>query len=90
MWNGFITLFLENEIRKYNHAFLPRSGTITALKEFAEVIPQAKFVYEFDLRGFFNQVSIHKVLNMLYTRGMPLHLVRRFSEILIEIPKNIV
>lgn len=90
MWNGFFTLFLENEIRQYNHAFLPRSGTITALKEFAEVIPQAKFVYEFDLKGFFNQVSIHKVLNMLYERGMPLHLVRRFSEILIEIPKNIV
>jgi hypothetical protein len=30
MWNGFLTIFLEEELKKFNHAYLPKRGTLTA------------------------------------------------------------
>lgn len=88
MWNGFLTLFLENEIRKYNHAFMPKVGTNTALKDFASTIPKARYAYEFDFEGFFPSVSIIDVIQKLAERGTPFKVVKRLLWLLINWPSN--
>lgn len=89
MWNGFLTLFLEHEIKPFNHAFMPRVGTNTALKSFiVNVLPYSN-IYEFDLKGFFPNVSIPKVLEMLKDRGMPVRTLRELFELLSSAPDNI-
>lgn len=88
MWNGFLTLFLEHEIKKYNHAFMPKVGTNTALKSFVEKVPSAQFIYEFDLVGYFNNVSIVDVLQGLAKRGTPFKSIKKLLWILSSSPKN--
>jgi hypothetical protein len=88
MWNGFLTLFLENELKKYNHAFMPKVGTNTALKDFATNIPKARYVYEFDFEGYFPSVSIIDVIFKLAKRGTPLKVLKKLLWLLINWPKN--
>lgn len=81
-------MFLENELKKFNHAFMPGVGTNTALAKFVKEIPQAKFIYEFDLVGYFNNVSIIEVLENLAKRGTPFKTISRLLKILARSPKN--
>lgn len=71
MWNGFLTMFLEHELKEFNHAFMPQRGTNTALAELIMNVVDKKYVYEFDIKGFFNNVSINSVFEALRARGMP-------------------
>jgi len=79
---------LSDELKSFNHAFMPNVGTNTALSQFANDIPQAKYVYEFDIRQFFPTVNIVEVLKFLAARGVPFKTIRRLFYILINIPKN--
>jgi hypothetical protein len=81
-------LFLEEEIKKYNHAFMPKVGTNTALKDFVQKIPSAKYIYEFDLVGYFNNVGIVDVLKELAARGAPFQVIKRLLWTLSAAPKN--
>lgn len=88
LWNGFLTLFLEAELKKFNHAYMPGVGTKTALKDWVERVLSAKYVYEFDIKGFFNNVSIPKVIQMLKARGMTDDMRDHLSVILQKAPEN--
>jgi hypothetical protein len=56
---------------------MPKVGTNTALSEFVQKIPSAKYIYEFDLVGYFNNVSIIDVLERLAQRGAPYSVISR-------------
>jgi hypothetical protein len=79
---------LADELKTFNHAFMPEVGTNTALSQFAYEIPEAKYVYEFDIRQFFPNVNIVEVLKMLAERGVPYKTIRKLFYLLINIPKN--
>jgi len=89
MWNGFLVLFLQEEIKKYNHAYLPGSGTNTALKDWVNLVLSAKNVYEFDLKGFFNNVPLPLIKKLLKRRGMPSEALDKLSRILKCAPENL-
>lgn len=89
MWNGFLTLFLEEEIRKYNHAYMPGVGTTTAIRQLITEVVSHKFIYEFDIKGFFNNVSIYKTVASLRERGMPFESLTKLSDILYSLPANL-
>jgi hypothetical protein len=56
---------------------MPKVGTNTALKSFVEKVPSAQFIYEFDLVGYFNNVSIVDVLQGLAKRGTPFKSIKK-------------
>lgn len=89
MWNGFLTLFLEEELKSFNHAYMPKVGTITAIKALIDKVRHAKFIYEFDIKGFFNNVHIQKTMDLLRERGMTDSISERLRKILLAYPANL-
>jgi hypothetical protein len=65
-------LFVEEELKRFNHAYTPGVGTKSCLTEWVNKVLPAKYVYEFDIKGFFNNVSILQVISLLRERGTPL------------------
>lgn len=49
----------------------------------------AKYVYEFDIKGFFNNVKIGEVVRLLQEKGMPFDISLKLNQILNQIPANI-
>jgi len=82
MWNGFLTMFLENELKEFNHAYMPRVGTVTALKDLVLKVLNKAYIYEFDIKGFFNNVSILDTIRKLRERGMNKEMRLRLKRIL--------
>lgn len=82
-------MFLENELKQFNHAYMPRVGTSTAIKELVLKVLDKKYIYEFDIKGFFNNVDILDVIFELEERGMPQNLRDRLEEILMKCPQNL-
>jgi len=89
MWNGFLTLFLEEELKEFNHAYMPGVGTTTAIRDFVLKVRNAKYIYEFDIKGFFNNVSIFRVIQMLRDRGMTESSISILYKLLKSAPVNI-
>lgn len=71
MYNNFLTQFLYEEVAEYNHAYLPKRGTLTAWKAMILQVIKHKYIYEFDIKQFFPNVDIDEVTNLLQQRGVP-------------------
>lgn len=65
LFNGFFVEILRNKLLTSQHAYVPLKGTMTAWCEVISKIQQYKFVFETDLKGFFDNVSVWKVLDLL-------------------------
>jgi len=89
MWNGFLTMFLEEELKQFNHAYMPNRGTLTAWGEFIQKARHAKYIYEFDIKGFFNNVHIGKTVSDLIKRGMPESISATLKRLLFSYPSNL-
>jgi len=89
MWNGFLVLFLEDELKQFNHAYTPNVGTMTCLREWVKEVLPKKYIYEFDFKGFFNNVSITNVMDLLKERGMPGKTATKLNSILWSAPANL-
>lgn len=89
MWNGFLVMFVEEELKKFNHAYTPGVGTMSCLKEWVNEVLPSKYVFEFDLKGFFNNVSIHLVMDLLKEMGMPGNTATHLNDILWSAPDNL-
>lgn len=82
-------LFVEEELKKFNHAYTPGVGTKTCLTEWVTKVLPSKYVYEFDIKGFFNNVKIGEVIQLLQERGMPFDQSFHLNRILNQIPANL-
>lgn len=63
--NGFFVEILKNKLLPSQHAYTPIKGTMSAWREVITKIQKYKNVYETDLKGFFNEVSVWKVLDVI-------------------------
>lgn len=88
LWNGFLTIFLEEELKRFNHAYMPGVGTNTAIKDWIQKVLPSPYVYEFDIKGFFNNVSLSNTNRLLEERGMPTRPRELIYSILKNAPKN--
>jgi hypothetical protein len=68
---------------------MPNRGTKTALAELIRKVRDQKYMYEFDIKGFFNNVSIVKTINSLELRGMKGKMLKKLEQILESTPNNI-
>jgi retron-type reverse transcriptase len=87
MWANWLTLYLRDSVSKYNHAYMPGLGTKTAWKEVIEKVLKANYIYEFDLKGFFDNVSITEVSDILREKKVPEKIVIFLQNINICVPK---
>jgi len=59
---------------KTQHAYLPGRGTKTAWQEIIAKVIKAKNIYETDLKGFFDNISIFEINNILRQGNVDLSL----------------
>nr|YP_009722330.1 hypothetical protein [Morchella importuna]QGN66732.1 hypothetical protein [Morchella importuna] len=63
--------FMDNSWPKWQHAYKTGRGSNTAWKKLLKIVDEAKFIYEFDLVGYFNSVRIDTVGRELLKFGVP-------------------
>jgi hypothetical protein len=68
---------------------MPGVGTKTAIQQLITDTVKHKYVYEFDLKGFFNNVDIDSVIKMLLERGMPASTAAHLERMLLSCPENV-
>lgn len=67
MWQNIITMFFLPVMSPSQHGFLPGRGLMTAWAEVLKVVEKSRYVYEYDLKKFFDSVTIdyvHKVMRL--------------------------
>jgi len=79
MLNQLMVNFLDsrNLLHDQQHGFRPRRGTLTAWKTVLEKVIVARDIFEFDLKKFFDLVSLDKISSILIRKGIPVNLVRQ-------------
>jgi len=70
MWANFITLFVRDHL-DFNHAYQPGKGCLTAWKDIIDNVLKSHYVYEFDLKSFFDSVPLETVSRTLIKLGVP-------------------
>lgn len=63
--NGFIVEILRSSLLPTQHAYIPQKGTMSAWRDVIKQVFKNKYIYETDLKGFFNEVSVWKILDIL-------------------------
>lgn len=63
--NNFFLEILGPRILKNQHAYMPNKGSMSAWKEVIKQVKYNKYILETDLKGFFNEVSVWKILDIL-------------------------
>lgn len=67
--NGFFVEILKSSLISTQHAYVPGKGTMTAWKEVIAKVMNYKYIYETDLKGFFDNVSVWKILDILESKA---------------------
>jgi len=81
MWANWLTMYFQEDVIKYNHAYTPGHGTVTAWKEVILKVLPAKYIYEFDLKSFFDNVKITDVTRCLEEKLVPPKVYHWFNNI---------
>lgn len=88
MWNCFMHLYLEDYFLPSQHGCLPGRGTLTAWTSFFKSkIYKKKFIYEIDLRKFFDSVHINAVEEILLKCGVPKRVVYYHMNLCLCLPE---
>lgn len=68
--SSFVTIFVQDYIGKYQHAFQPGKGVASALADLSDMKGYS-YIYEFDLKQFFPGLNISFASYVLTKLGMP-------------------
>lgn len=72
MMNNFLTWYIQKEIDPDQHAYSPNKGVGTAWRSILEKsVLEKPYVMEFDIKGFFDNVSMSESLKILKDKGVP-------------------
>jgi len=86
-WQCIASWNLRKVFSKHQHGFLPQRGVLTAWKDvFEKVIPK-DYIYEYDLKGFFDNVDWILINQQLMEPRSPLWLRQFFQKINESSPK---
>jgi hypothetical protein len=72
--NNIMLVWLTPYIHPEQHGFTPKRGTLTAWKSIMRKL-DARSIYEFDLRKYFDSVNLHYLMNILRITGIPNHII---------------
>jgi len=69
--NVLLSIWLYPEINYRQHGFIKRKGTLTAWRQIYKEVLDRKYIYEFDLRKFFDSIDISYLLTELRKEHIP-------------------
>jgi len=75
--NMIILIWLSTYQHRSQHGFIPGKGTDSAWKQLHEEVIDAKYIYEFDLKEFFDRVNLDYLSKTLKQTGIPKELVHQ-------------
>jgi retron-type reverse transcriptase len=75
MWQNVITQKCLPELSMNQHGFLPGRGVITAWRDIFTNVVDKDNIYEYDLKGFFDNVSLKAIEQWLLDIGCPYPIV---------------
>lgn len=87
--NKFLLKYLRTKLNHSQHAYKPYHGTITAWIELFSKIFKYKYIYEFDLKGFFPNVNPEFCYEILKDNGVPERMIKILRKAYTTIPKHI-
>lgn len=70
MVNWFLVTRFNHLLPESQHGFRPSMGTKTCWSEILKTVIKRRFIYEFDLKGFFGSVDVARVLEYLKSKGL--------------------
>lgn len=87
MWNNMIQIMMQKHILDSQHGFIPGRGTLSAWREVISKVMNARYVYECDLKGFFDNVNVTTITDILEKAGTPKRVVYYIENINRNTPK---
>jgi len=89
MYANFLSFFLKDQF-PHQHGFLPGRGTLTAWKEiFERKLIEKDYIFEWDFKGFFDNIYVDRITNALKRRGVPENIYLFFQNVnksFVELP----
>lgn len=88
MLSNMLYIFVEDHILPSQHGYVPGKGTLTAWKDiFERKLVDKPYIYEFDLKGFFDNIHVNKISKVLFDYNTPKAIVYRLENINRNNPK---
>ena len=90
MWLSYIYMMVDGKFPDWQHGFYPKRGVLTCWKQVKSLLEENGInnVYEFDLKGYFNNVNLDTVRIALIYYGIPEPLANYITLINTSLPEN--
>lgn len=87
MMNNIITHIRTKSEKDIQHAYIPGRGVITAWQELVKAL-EVPNIYEYDLKSFFDEVSVRNIVKELQIMGFPNYECKMLWRLAISVPSN--
>lgn len=84
--HNFMSIFLEGRISTSQHAYQPGKGCLTAWRELVPKLYSYPNIWEYDLKGCFDEIRLDYVSSKLSSIGMPDKFVKWIEGINLTVP----
>lgn len=85
--NGFFIEILRPKLLLTQHAYTPGKGVLTAWREVVSKVKDSNYIYETDLKGFFDSVQLPKIFEIINNSGCPKNIAYWLSNLCKSTPK---
>lgn len=86
MWNNMFIEILGHHIDKDQHAYVPGKGVQSAWRSIISKVNKYKYIYETDLRGFFDNIDTTTIFRMLVKEECPMQIREWLQNICMNTP----
>lgn len=87
MWTNMLNIWMEEYWLEDQHGYIPQKGTLSAWRSILSKVIKSKYVYETDLKNFFNSVNLWKIDESLIKSGIPKHITFYLINLLAKGPR---
>lgn len=87
MWNNMLIEFMRMYISPSQHGYIPGRGTKTAWQEIIKKMDKYDYIYETDLKNFFNEISVPAIFKIIKETGIPLGIYYHLENFTKNTPK---
>jgi len=89
MWSIIINIQFQNAdvLMPFQHGGRPVRGLKTCWQDIIENVKEKKYIYEFDLKGFFDNIDQSSIRDSLVFAGLPQHMIYQLMDMITQSPK---
>ena len=82
MWDTVLKIWIKRIVPTYQYAYQKDKSPIMAIQKCIELYHRHKFVYEFDLKGYFKTIKHHVIIGELLKLGTPYEIIEEIHELI--------